>query len=136
MASIIVGLPLIALALTAVVSLFVSTISLRLVLLAIGALVIAYFSMAIMAAAVVFLLRPLRKSGVGWALTGAIIAPGCYALLATTLSLFEPVGLWLFAAKGGEPLQPGELPGVLTVLVVLAVPIGAAAGLYWRAKPL
>ena len=100
-----------------------------------GAIVVAYFATALLAAVAVFLFRPLRSRTAGWALTGAVVAPCCYLPLITALGLLRTHTGWLLALKGQTPFEGREIAPLLLFMTILAMPIGAAAGVYWRDNP-
>ena len=101
----------------------------------IGIFVLAYFLGALGSAAAVFFLRPLRKSWVGWALTGGLVSFSCYGALFTLLALGGPRTAWLGTLRGGAPIEPGALGPLLIIVGVILVPVGAAVGVYWRDNP-
>jgi len=97
--------------------------------------VLIYFVAAVGAAGAVFILRPLRRSWVGWAVTGGVVAAIGYGALFGFLVRFSSVSAWFWRLKGGTPPQPGDLEFFLVLVAVIMVPMGAAAGVYWRDNP-
>ena len=105
------------------------------VLATIGLFVLAYFTAALSSGLAVFLLRPLRSSWIGWAVTGGVVAGICYGSLFTFFTQFGSVSNWFWRLRGGSPPEPGDLVGMLVLVGAFAVPIGAVFGVYWRDNP-
>jgi hypothetical protein len=105
------------------------------VAMTIGLFVLAYFTAALGSGVAVFLLRPLRRSSVGWALTGGLVAAICYGSLFTVLTQFGSASAWFWRLKGGSVPEPGDLVSMLVLVGTFMVPIGAAFGVYWRDNP-
>ena len=95
--------------------------------------VLVYVVAALGSAVAVFLLRPFRNSGTGWAATGALVALVCYGVLFSFTYLFRSTLEWLFALRG---ISVGDWNGfwsfLLVFLAIFFVPAGAAVGVYWR----
>ena len=101
----------------------------------IGLFVLAYFLGALGSAVAVFIFRPLRRSWVGWAVTGGLVSFSFYGALSSLITLGGPRTAWLGTLRGGPPLEPGSLVPFLIIVGLVLVPIGAAFGVYWRDNP-
>ena len=99
---------------------------------ALGVFVLVYMVGATGSAVVIFLLRPLRRSSIGWAVTGALVTLLCYGALVGFMQVFSSTLTWLFALRGiSETGSEGEGWGLFILLATFAAPIGAAAGLWF-----
>ena len=103
------------------------------VLGALSVFVLVYLTAALGSGLVIFLLRPLRASWPGWALTGALVSLVCYTALLGLTETFRPTLAWMsssFASEGDHHW------GFLFMLIgLIFVPMGAAFGVYWRDHP-
>ena len=101
----------------------------------IGVFVLIYVVAALGSAGAVFLLRPLRSSWIGWALTGGFAAGICYGALFAFLLHFSSVTSWFLSLRGGSVPGPGDLEFFLVLVGTIMVPVGAVVGVYWRDNP-
>src|SRR5512146_166882 len=110
------------------------TLTLRTWLATLGVLVLGYFAAGSLSAIALFLTRPLRRWWLGWAVTGAVIAPIIYGTLFALLDAFyDPVGK-LLLSRDGVPAAPESLAADLPVFLPAFALIGALAGLWWRRR--
>jgi hypothetical protein len=97
-----------------------------------GVVMLSYLIGASTSALAVFLLRPLRGSWVGWALTGAVVGVLVYGTIGLlSVVFYEPVGRTLMTRQGRTPSRQ-ELAHDLPTLMPIFALIGVGGGLYWR----
>jgi hypothetical protein len=90
----------------------------------------SYIVAGLVGANIVFLLRPLRRSLVGWALTGIGVSAAAYGVVGVALALFfDPVGRTFL-----DNTTPTEAWHMIPWVVVGLSPIGALTGIYMGAK--
>jgi hypothetical protein len=103
---------------------------------AFGVFVLVYFVAASGSAVAVFLLRPLRRSRLGWAATGGLVSLICYSTLLGLTHIFRSTLGWLYALRGvSDTGSDGYWSFLMILLAVVFVPMGAVFGVYWRDNP-
>jgi hypothetical protein len=90
----------------------------------------SYVVAGLVGANIVFLLRPLRRSLVGWALTGVGVSAAAYGVVGVALALFFDAVGRTFLDDTTRTEAWHMIPGIVTALS----PIGALAGIYMGVK--
>jgi hypothetical protein len=99
----------------------------RTYLLSIIVVLLSYCVAAAAAGLLAFILRPARRSIVGWAVTGAAISAAIYGSVGVTIAVFfDPVGAFFLEHTTREEAW-SSIPGFLEIMA----PVGAVVGVYW-----
>ena len=90
----------------------------------------SYFLAALVAGSAVYILRPLRRSVLGWALSGAAVGAAIYGMVGLVMVVFyNPVGAYFMDNSSRQDILQ-MMPGLLAI----TTPVGAFVGvmMWWK----